>query len=146
MQELILVTAWAVFGALLTSSPIIAAKQPVVTIRRPTIVAFFPPVTEADLAKDPDTNEALADFQLYASRVRKALHDQGIEFQEIYALSFRVRRGTRTATFRPGKVKVGYYFVAPGKEPHVEYGVMTDTDLLQVAKGYFALTGAPTAP
>jgi hypothetical protein len=144
MQRLISVTAWTIVGAILTTSPIIAANQPVVTIHGPTIVAFFPPVTQADLTNDPDTNEALADFQLYASQLRKALHEKGIDVQEIYAQSFRVQRGTRTTTFRPGKVKVGYYFVAPDKEPHVEYGVMTDTDLLQVARDYFALTTAPT--
>jgi hypothetical protein len=30
-----------------------------VVSRRPTVVAFFPPVTPAQLNKDPDTDEAL---------------------------------------------------------------------------------------
>ncbi len=141
MQRLISVIASTVIGALLSPSLVAAAKQPVVVIRRPTIVAFFTPVTQADLKNDPDTNEALADFQFYAANVRRPLHDAGIDFQEIYALSFRVQRGTRTAIFRPGKVKVGYYFVAPGKKPRIEYGVITDTDLLKIAKEYFDLAG-----
>jgi hypothetical protein len=29
--------------------------------------------------------------------------------------------------------------VAPGKKPRVEYGVMADADLLQVANEYFGL-------
>jgi hypothetical protein len=33
----------------------------------------------------------------------------------------------------------GYYLVAYGKKPQIEYGVMTDTDLLDLAKQYFGL-------
>ena len=107
-------------------------------------MAFFP-VTQGDLKNDPDTNEALADFQFYAGKVRRLLHDAGIDFHEIYAPSFRVQQGTKITTFHPGKVKVGYYFIAPRKKPRVDYGVMSDTDLLLVAKEYFALPAAPTA-
>jgi hypothetical protein len=144
MQRLILIVASAIAGALLTLPLVAAAMEPVVVIHLPTIVAFFT-VTQAELKNDPDTNEALADFQVYAREVRKPLHDAGVDFQEIYAPSFRVRQGTRITTFRPGKVKVGYYLIAPGKRPRVEYGVMTDTDLLQIAKEYFVLTAVPTA-
>jgi hypothetical protein len=41
--------------------------------------------------------------------------------------------------FRLGKVKVGYYFVAPGKKPRIKYGVMTDADILQMADEYFGI-------
>ncbi len=142
MQRLFSIIASATVGALLTL-PLVAATEPVVVIRRATIVAFFTPVTQADLKNDPDTNEALADFQFYAGKVRKPLHDAGVDFQEVYARSFRVQRGIRTTIFSPGRVDVGYYFAAPGKEPRVEYGVMTDTDLLEMAKEYFALNTAP---
>jgi hypothetical protein len=96
-------------------------------------------VTDAELSKDPDTNESLADFQLYAKSVREKLHNAGIEFEEIYALSFAVRCGTKTTNFRPKKAAVGYYFIAPGKSPRVEYGVMTDVDILRVGAAYFHL-------
>jgi hypothetical protein len=144
MQRLISIIASAIAGALLTLPLIVAAKETVVVIHHPTIVAFFP-VTQANLKNDPDTNEALADFIVYAGKMRKPLRDAGVDFQEIYAPSFRVQQGTRITTFRPGKVKVGYYLIAPGKRPRVEYGVVTDTDLLQIAKEYFALTAPPTA-
>jgi hypothetical protein len=48
-----------------------------------------------------------------------------------------VRVGKIVKAFRPVKGDVGYYFVAPGKKPRIEYGVMTDADLLQVANEYF---------
>jgi hypothetical protein len=114
-----------------------ASNQKLIVVTGPTVIAFFPPVTPAELAKDPDTNEALADFQLYATHVRPKLDADGIHFEEIYASSFAVRVGTKTTNFRPKKNQIGYYFIAPGKSPRVEYGVMTDSDLLDVATEYF---------
>jgi hypothetical protein len=70
-------------------------KQPVVIVRGPTLVAFFEPVSQEKLEKDPDSNEALADFQLYAKNVREPLRKAGIEFHELYAHSFRLRVGNR---------------------------------------------------
>jgi hypothetical protein len=114
-----------------------APKEKVVVVKRPTVVAFFTPVTDAELAKDPDTNEALADFQVYAGKVRDQLAGMGIDFEEVYATSFIVKFGAKTTTFHPKKIEVGYNFVALGKSPRVEYGVMTDTDILQIASEYF---------
>ena len=114
----------------------VASKEKPVVIKGPTVVAFFTPVTEAELDKNPDTNEALADFQVYAERVRGQLEGMGIAFEEVYATSFVVKCGAKTMRFRP-KIGVGYYFTAPGKSPHVEYGVRTDVDILQVAKDQF---------
>jgi hypothetical protein len=144
MRRAIHAIASIVVALVLVPSQVAAPKKTIVVINRPTVVAFFPPATSAELNADPDTNEALADFQLYATRVRKPLTDAGIDFKEIYAKSFQVQRGTQSRLFRPGKVDVGYYFVAPGKEPRIEYGVLTDADLLQVAKEYFDQTPVPT--
>jgi hypothetical protein len=114
-----------------------AQSQTVVVVNGPTIVAFFEPVSDKAMEKDAGTNEALSDFQLYARQVRGPLQRRSIEFQEIYATSFRLRDGKQVVLFRPGKVKVGYYFVAPGKKPRIKYGVMTDADILQMADEYF---------
>ena len=121
----------------LRASLVVAAeKQPVVVVAGPTIVAFFP-VTKAELQKDTDTNEALADFQFYTKRVREPLRKKGIDLQEIYAQSLRVRIGQQATVFRPTKGNAGYYLIVPGKKPRIEYGIMTDTDLVQVANEYF---------
>jgi hypothetical protein len=116
-----------------------APKETVVVVNRPTIVAFFPSETESELSKEPDTNEALADFQYYAGIVRPQLHDVGVDFEEVYASSFRVKCGAKTTTFHSGKIGIGYYFVATGKSPRVQYGVMTDSDILHIASEYFRL-------
>ena len=116
-----------------------AEKQPLIAVRGPTVVAFFEPVPQAQLDKDPDASEALADFQLYASNAREPFRKAGIEFHEVHAHSFQLREGKRLTTFRPAEAKVGYYLVAPGTKPRIEYGVMTDADLLQLAHEYFGI-------
>jgi hypothetical protein len=125
----------------LLCEPVATAEPPkVILVSGPTVIAFFPPVTEKDLSQEPDTNESLSDFQFYGQRVRAKLHDAGFDFREIYATSFSVKCGAKTENFHTQKTKVGYYFIAPGKPPQVECGVMTDTNILQVAKRYFRPT------
>lgn len=109
------------------------------SIVRPTVIAFFPPITDAELDKDPDMNEVLSDFQLYASRAGPRLKQAGIDFEVATAVKFKIKDGGFVHTFKTGKVGVGYYFIAPGKRPHVEYGVHDDLDLLDIARKYFQL-------
>ena len=111
---------------------------PTFVIQRPTIVAFFAPAKQSD--NDADTNEVLGDFQLYATRAHPHLEKAAIDFTVATTMSFKVRTGEKVRSFRTGKIGVGYYFIAPDKEPHVEHGVMTDTDLLDLARRYFGMT------
>jgi hypothetical protein len=117
------------------------AKTPTVFIvRGPTVVAFFPPVSDSELDSDADLNETLSDFQYYADEVRGPFKRAGIEFHETYTRSFLIRMTGKAITFRATrKNDVGYYFIAPGKKPHVEYDVMTDEELLDVAHDYFGI-------
>lgn len=96
-------------------------------------------------AHDPDTNEALSDFQEYAHRVRESLRTRGIEFHEVYGNRFGITHGKTVVIFAPDKVQVGYYLIAPNKKPRIEYGVNTDDGLLQMADEYFgpSKTGSP---
>jgi hypothetical protein len=120
--------------------PLCAQKGATIDVTGPTIVAFFEPMTAAELKEDPDANEALSDFQFYAGKVRQPLAERGITFKEMYALRITIRLGSKTTMIAPNKVKVGYCLAAPGKEPYVQLGVMTDVGLLQVADKYFGLT------
>lgn len=120
---------------LLAVSPATAAdKAPRIVVSGPIIVAFFSPNSDAH---DADANEALADFQLYASQVRSPLEQRGIEFRQVSAREFTIVDGKTERAFKPTSTQVGYYLVAPGRTPRVEYGVLTDTDLLQIANEYF---------
>lgn len=126
------------FAAVVVCSYSIAAPQEkTVVVTRPTVIAFFPPVTDSELEKDPDTNEVLSDFQFYAAKARKQLRVRGIDFEEIYAASIRIKDGAKVVVFRPKNITVGYYFVAPGRAPRVQYGVMTDDGILSIASSYF---------
>lgn len=124
----------------LVSVSILAAQDrlPTIDVAGPTIVAFFVPATDAELRKEPDTNEALSDFQFYAGQVREPLTTRGITFKEVYADAFTLRQGKVTTMYALRKMKVGYCLVAPSKEPYVQSGVLTDADLLQLADKYFA--------
>lgn len=122
------------------TSPLYATQTtPLVVVGGPTVIAFFPPVTDALLSKDQDTNEALADFQLYAAQSRVPLKRAGVKLVVVYAHSFHVRLGKTETTFRTGKDEVGYYLITPGKKARVERGVTSDEGLIQVAKEYFGL-------
>jgi hypothetical protein len=121
------------------SSTLSLAADPPLVIPRPTIIAFCPPMTGKQMDANPDLNEVLSDFQLYAAQVRDPLQKAGIDFHQVFAASFRLRIGNKQVTFRPRGVKVGYYLIAPGKKPRIEYGVNTDIGLLQVATDYFGM-------
>jgi hypothetical protein len=129
---------FAVCGS--AQAPSSTEKPVIYVIRKPTIVAFFVPVTESEIANDADANEALSDFQYYVGSVRDTLLNAGIEFHEADALSFKIRSGKKLRVFRTGKIGVGYYFIAPGKPPHIQEGVMTDQDLVEEARKYFGLS------
>ena len=53
----------------------------------------------------------------------------------ISALGYTVVGSARA--FRPGKSGIGYYFIRPGAKPRIEYDVMSDVDILDVAAQYF---------
>jgi hypothetical protein len=119
----------------------VAKAPPVFTVKGPTVIAFFPPVSDSQLDGDADLDETLSDFQYYDDEVRMPFKKAGIELHETYTRAFSIRvKGQQLITFRTTrKNDVGYYFIAPGKKPHVEYDVMTDEDLLDVAHDYFGI-------
>ena len=120
-----------------------ATDIPTYTVDGPMVIAFFRPVTDAELENDPDTNEVLSDFQLYASQAAPRMKRAGIDFEVAGAVKFRLRYGRAVHTFTVGKVGVGYDFVAPGTKPRVEYGVHDDGELVEIASRYFHLPAAP---
>ncbi|MGD0097023.1 MAG: hypothetical protein ABSB60_11040 [Terracidiphilus sp.] len=111
--------------------------EPVFKIHGPTIIAFYPHVSQKDLDSGEGDAEAIDDFGFYASQVEKRLEKAGVGFFVEETRSFKVRVQGKVNAFRVGKISIGYYFITPGKEPHVEYGVMTDEDLVGVAREYF---------
>ena len=116
-----------------------SVENPLFDIHQPTILAFFRPSSHVN---EPNTgaSDALSDFQVYLRRASVPLGKAGIEVHEVYARSFQVRDGVKTTTFQTKKMGIGYYLVSPGKKPRVEYGLMSDLDLVRVASEYFEIT------
>jgi hypothetical protein len=111
--------------------------RPAVNVSGPTMIAFFAPIKHPET--DAEGNQALAEFKKYAAQVREPLQRAGIDFQEMYAESFDLRINGKLTTFSSGHMKIGYYFVAPDKNPRIEYGIAPPAQLLQVAREYFNL-------
>ena len=128
-------------SGVVSGSQVPAEKLRIIAVSGPTVVAFYafdqthPVAAEANAESD----ETLGDFQFYAAKDRDLLRLRGIQFQEVYALSFQIQIGNRKWLVKADQFKcgVGYYFIAPGKQPHIENGVMTDEDLRQVADRFF---------
>jgi len=112
-----------------------AIQPPPIEIQRATVIAFGPPATRAEV-----TDADASDSQFDLDRLRQTLDKAGIAFLVVRAHSFRIRLGSETSVFHP-KSDVGYYLIAPGKKPLIEYGAITDSDLLRAAKSYFASLG-----
>jgi hypothetical protein len=105
-------------------------------IDRPTVIAFFPTVSKTD-RKNSDADEALSDFQLYTASARGRPEQAGVDLEVVYSRSFQIVLDAKTTSFKPKKAEPGYYFAGPGKRPRIEYGVMSDADILRVAHEYF---------
>jgi biotin operon repressor len=116
----------------------IAQTSPVFVIDKPTILAFFP-ITQTEVDSHEDAGEALSDFDWYVSLAAKRLKNAGISIQVVNAPSFQIQMGKKTVTYQPKKDEIGYYFVAPGKKPHIERNVMTGEDILDAARKYFGV-------
>lgn len=116
-----------------------AEKPEVFVIHGPTIITFFPPTSQKELDSGDGAGEAADDYSYYLSLVDKPLKQAGIRVESTMARSFRLRVGKSTRLFHSGKIGIGYYFIQPGKEPHVEEGVQTDVDLLDEARKYFGI-------
>jgi hypothetical protein len=112
--------------------------QPTFVIHGPTVVAFFP-ITQAEADSGEGNAEALDDFNYYIFEANERLNKAGIEIHIVNEQSFQTQTGKKLAEFQAGKDRVSYYFIAPNKEPHAEYGVMTDEDLLDLARKHFGI-------
>ncbi len=134
MWILLLFAVWVGTG----NSQDTAKPLPIFIIHQPTIIAFFP-ITQAEADSGEGNAPALDDFNFYIFKIDKRLHRAGIAIQIVNARSFQIQTEKKLVTFQPNKNDIGYYFIAPGKEPHIEYNVMSDEDILDAARKYFGI-------
>jgi hypothetical protein len=115
-----------------------AEQQTRFVVTRPTLISFFLDSTDKKVRRDG--NEALAGFQFYLPDAEHTLEQAGVEVHQVFHVtSFRVKSRSQWRTFAPRKVTFGYYFVAPGREPRIEYGADDTDTILGFAAEYFHL-------
>ncbi len=106
-------------------------------ITKPTLISFFLDFTDKQV--EEEGNEALADFVFYLPYAEDKLRAVGVQVYSVFKVkSFQVKVGHRWRTVRP-RVSVGYYFIAPGREPEIEFGVEDTGSILDLARKYFKL-------
>ncbi|MGD0799911.1 MAG: hypothetical protein ABR906_01210 [Terracidiphilus sp.] len=137
MKQIVWILVVLAFAAVTGNAQNNATPMPVFAIHQPTIIAFFP-ITQAGV-KSGDNNEALSDFDYYISIAEARLQSAGIEIHVVNERLFQIKVGKKTVHIQPKINETGYYLIAPGKEPHIEYGVMTDIDLCDAAHKYFGI-------
>jgi hypothetical protein len=104
-------------------------------VKQPTIIAFFS-LKPGDL-QDPDIRESYRDFQRYVAAAKSQLERHAVKVEQVVATSFTVQLGTAKMRFTPVRRQCGYYFLAPGRQPQVAYGVISDDDIVRGAQRYF---------
>jgi hypothetical protein len=123
----------------LAIAQVIQADPKPIRITGPTVIAFFPAVTQDEIDKDLDTNDALDDFQWYVRQAHEPFAKSGIKLHVVYGSRLFVKIRGKTRIFVPGEAEVGYYFIMPGKKPFVSYGVNSDEGLFHDAREYFGI-------
>jgi hypothetical protein len=122
-----------------------AEQQTRFVIIGPTLISFFPDYTDDEILADGG-NEALSDFDFYLPAAEETLKRAGVQVHAVFKVkSFQVKMGSRWRTVKP-REKVGYYFIAPGHEPRLEFGVEDTETIVDFAREYFRLKTLPTTP
>jgi hypothetical protein len=111
-----------------------------VRVDGPTLIAFYPTVTQAQVDSSADLATVLEEFSLYLSTAQDSLRALGFVIIERPPGPFRVidRTGSRHINLRPDSADVGYVFVAPGRPHRVFYGVVTNPELIAAGRTFLA--------
>jgi hypothetical protein len=113
----------------------VSSPTPTFVVKQATIIAFFS-LKPGDL-QDPDIRQSYRDFQRYVAAAKNQLERHAVKVEQAVATSFTVQLGTAKMRFTPVRRQCGYYFLAPGRQPQVAYGVISDDDIVRGAQRYF---------
>jgi len=108
-----------------------------VAVTGPTLVGFFPPVTEAQTAADEELATTLDDFGWHLAEATASLRAQGFAVEARFTDTLWLRAGAERWKFvPPDSARIGYYLVAPGRAPNVRYHVHADAELIELGAAY----------
>jgi hypothetical protein len=111
-----------------------------VHVRGPTLIAFYPTVTQAQVDSNEDLATVLDDFSVHLSAGRDSLLALGFTIVDHPPGMIRVIEGAvaRDIALAPDSADVGFVFVAPGRRDRVLYGVTTGADLIDAGHKFLA--------
>jgi hypothetical protein len=114
-----------------------------VVVQGPVLVAFYPALSQAAVDSSEDLATVFDDFSYHLSTAMDSLRALGITVTERPVGRIRLSEGGREREFLPAKdsAAVGYLFVSPGEPDRVQYGVMTNSDLVDAARHYLESHG-----
>lgn len=122
--------------AILLLAPACGGDQtPVIDVTGPTIVGFFPPLSEEELQRTPSVTQALAFLQFALNDAKACLATLAptIRMEATSALKFRLDGSRQTIEFPQEEgLWVGVVLLQPGQEPRVIHASAGPASLQQV--------------
>ncbi|HEU4787292.1 MAG TPA: hypothetical protein VFS57_07795 [Gemmatimonadaceae bacterium] len=109
----------------------------------PTLISFYPTVTQAQVDSSEDLATVLDDFSYHLSTAQDSLRAMGFAIVDHPPGTIRIidASSSRDIALAPDSTDVGFVFVAPGRRDRVMYGVMTGSELIDA--GHTFLSAAP---
>ena len=116
----------------------------VVRVHGPTLISFYPTVTQAQIDSSEDLATVLDDFSYHLSTAQDSLRAMGFTIVDHPPGTIRIvdASGSRDVVLAPDSADVGFVFVAPDRRDRVMYGVMTSSELIDA--GHKFLAAAPS--
>lgn len=119
-----------------------------VEVRGPTLVAFYPLMSNAELEADPALAGALDDLAYHIGTAMDSLHAAGYGVEYCSGDTVWMRTGTVRSRFvrSPDSAAVGYVFTDTTGRRAVIYRVLTHLDLVEYAHEFKRAGAAAKAP
>jgi hypothetical protein len=131
-------SARAVVSAAPSDSVQDTADSMMVAIDGPTLIAFYPAVTQAQVDSSEELATVFDDFSYHLSSASDSLRALGITIKSRPIGEIRFVEAGQRRQFLPARdsAEFGYLLVAPGRAQRVFYSVMSNSDLVQAAHEY----------
>lgn len=131
-------SARAVVTAASSDSALETTDSLLVAVDRPTLIAFYPAVTQAQVDSSEELATVFDDFSYHLSSAADSLRALGITIESRPLGEIRFVEASQHRQFLPAKdsAEFGYLFLAPGRAQRVYYSVMSDSDLVETAHEY----------
>lgn len=111
-----------------------------VRVLGPTLISFYPTVTQAQIDSSEDLATVLDDFSYHLSTAQDSLRAMGFTIIDHPPGTIRIidASGSRDIVPAPDSADVGFVFVAPGRRDRVMYGVTTGGELIDAGRKFLA--------